>query len=137
MNIKQSLDDHDTISTHSGDIGKSHQGEQKVRNFLELETRSKASGSGQSGFHSKPQTVSNVPIVKVNYNNACDLERLEKFKRIVNDVASNKKLARIISSIFSVMTEVLPAQLPSMFIFKSELLENSKGKIKLDEKLLL
>ena len=101
------LDEHEVLSTTSADPGRAAQGEAKVRNYLDLNDAraSKSSGSGHGGLkvHRVGGGTDGAPIVKVNYNNACDLDRLEKFKVLIHDLAQTKKLARVIGVIFSGM----------------------------------
>ena len=136
------LDDHEVLSTTSADPTRAAVGEAKVRNYLDLNDAraSKSSGSGHGGLKVRGgggTGTDGAPIVKVNYNNACDLDRLEKFKGLIHDLAQTKKLARVIGLIFTGMQDVLPGQQPSVFVFQANLLENAKGKIKLGEDLLL
>ena len=74
------MDDHDDISNTSADPSRATHSEFKVRQYLEK--GSKSSGSAQ-GQRMNKLGGDNGPLVKVNYNHSCDLERLEKFRIII------------------------------------------------------
>ena len=69
---------------------------------------SKSSGSAQGGRLFKPDDKS--PVVKVNYSHSCDLDRLQKFRVFVQDLAQVKKLNRVIGFIFAALPEFIPCQ---------------------------
>ena len=112
-------EEHEVLSTTSADPSRAGNAEAKVRNFLDLNDAraSKSSGSGHGGLKVRVGGADGSNYVKVNYNNACDLDRLEKFKQVIKDIAQTRKLARVIGLIFDCIQDVLPCQQPCIFVF--------------------
>lgn len=78
---QRTLDDHDAISNTSADPSRATHAESKVRQYLEKGSKSSSSAQGGQRMHKLGE--SSGPLVKVNYNHSCDLERLEKFRIII------------------------------------------------------
>ena len=97
------MDDRDDLSNTSGDPSRTAHGEAKVRQYLEMGSKSYA-----SGFRHHKSGGDNGPVVKTNYNHSIDLERLDKFRVLIKDLTKIKKLSRVIGFIFTAIPEFLP-----------------------------
>ena len=100
------FEDHDAVSNASGDPNKAAHGEAKVRSYLEMGSKSSGSAHGARMF----RTDDRSPVVKVSYSNSCDLDRLQKFRSFVKDLASVRKLSRVFGFIFAAVPEFIPCQ---------------------------
>ena len=130
--------DYDNLSVASAEPSQKAAGEAKVKQFLDLhdDKKSKSSGSHQlSKVHKSGGE--GAPIVKINYNNACDLDRLDKFKLLIQEFTKIKKFGNVINFIIKTLPSIIPCQEACLFIFHTKILENKKGKVKLDPELLL
>ena len=111
----------DAISTTSGmrerDLKESTS---KVQQYLEANhARShKSSSQMRSGAQAGPRTL------KVNYNTVCDLERFEKFKAVVQNISTVKKLARLFSVLIKEMPGVIPCSSCCIFVVTPNLIYN-------------
>ena len=75
-----------------------------------LEKGSKSSSSAQGGQRMQKIGGDNGPLVKINYNHSCDLERLEKFRIITQDLSKIKKFGRVFGFIFTSLLQLMPCQ---------------------------
>lgn len=62
--------------------------------------------------------------VKINYNSACDLERVEKFKTAINNLAGMRKLAKMFQLIIRDMRSIIPCESVGIFVMTPHLLAN-------------
>ena len=58
-----------------------------------------------------------APIVKINYNNACDIDRLEKFRSSIDELTKIRKFGKVIKFIFDSVPNLLPCQEICIFVF--------------------
>jgi len=63
---------------------------------------------------------------KVNYNSACDLERFEKFRNLVLNIASAKKLAKMFAITIKDILNIIPSSVCSIFVLTPNLIQNKK-----------
>ena len=63
---------------------------------------------------------------KINYNSACDLERFQKFRATVINLASVKKLARLFSIVIKEVPLLIPCSAINIFVFTPNLVKSRK-----------
>ena len=63
---------------------------------------------------------------KINYNSACDLERFQKFRAMVNNLSQVKKLPRLFSIIIKEIPTVIPSSTVQIFSFFPNLVKSRK-----------
>ena len=76
---QRTLDDHEAISNTS-DPSRATYADAKVRQYLEKGSKSSSAIGGQRMHKTGGDSG---PLVKINYNHSCDLERLERFRIII------------------------------------------------------
>lgn len=102
----------DVISTTSGlQERQLKESANKVQQYLENNNRSQKSSSQlRSG------AALGGRAARVNYNSACDLERFERFKSVVMNVATCRKLAKLCSIVIKDMQAVIPCSSCAIFV---------------------
>ena len=144
LSAMKGMPDYETMSVASVEPSQKAAGEEKVRQFLDFQDGrgSKSSGSQQANkLHKLGGGVENkgvgASIVKINYNNACDVDRLDKFKLVIQEFAKIRKFGNVVNFIIKTLPSIVPSQEVCIFVFQDKILENKNGKIKLDQELLL
>lgn len=62
--------------------------------------------------------------LKVNYNTVCDLERFEKFKTVVQNISSAKKLAKLFATVIKEVPSIIPCSVCCIFVITPNLVLN-------------
>jgi hypothetical protein len=63
---------------------------------------------------------------KVNYNSACDLDRFEKFKATMLNLAGLRKLAKLLATIIKEIPNILPCESVGIFISNQGMIANKQ-----------
>lgn len=66
----------------------------------------------------------NSNTIRVNYNSMCDLERFEKFNTFINAFTVTMPISKFFLYFLESVKNVVMCQISSIFVFKSDLLEN-------------
>ena len=56
-------------------------------------------------------------IVKINYNNACDVDRLDKFKLVIQEFTKIRKFGNVVNFIIKTLPSIVPSQEVCIFVF--------------------
>ena len=62
----------------------------------------------------------------MNYNSACDLERFEKFKALVMNISSVRKLAKMFATVIKEIQTIIPCSSCCIFVITPNLIVNKQ-----------
>ena len=116
--LGKTIHDLEILSAASGEPSQKATGEAKVRQYLELHDGKTSKGSGSHTVQKVHKMGGEgAPIVKINYNNACDVDRLEKVRNSIDELTKIKKFSKVVKFIFDSVPNILPCQEVSIFVF--------------------
>lgn len=98
----------------------------KVQQYLETNHSRVHKQSSQQMRSGVNLTTTNAPgrAIKVNYNSACDLERFEKFKSVIQTLSEVRKLARLFAITIKEIPNIVPTSSVSIFVITPNMILN-------------